>query len=108
MAERTDSSTYDAKIKDAIKTAERLFGEIKDIRDELNILKSIANHQNSVQNKLMGKGSAELDLTASYITNDITEMDNLANRIQSAVSRLIDIWKIFPWRKGRGLCSWNC
>ena len=70
-----------------IRAADKLFSEIKDIRDELNILKSIANYQDIVQRKLLGKTSTDSDLAAKYIVNDIIEMDKLAKRIQLAVSR---------------------
>lgn len=69
----------------AIKKAERMYCEIKDIRDELNILKSAVQHQRTVEAGLHRR-SLDGDLTAAYIVNDLKEMDNSAERIQSAVS----------------------
>lgn len=63
-----------------------VFDEIKDIRDELNILKSIAGYQKIVQAKVFEETSLASDLSATYILNDLDEMDKLAERIQSSVS----------------------
>lgn len=71
-------------ITDNIKTAEELCCEIKDIRDELNIIQSVAQHQKTVGEGLTA-GSPDVDLAAAYIVKDIKEMDNSAERIQLAV-----------------------
>ncbi|VUC29858.1 unnamed protein product [Clonostachys rosea] len=72
-------------LRDEILRAHLLFIDVKDIRDELNILKSIAQYQEIVQEKLLGKQHcAELNLPASYVVNDVAEMDKLVERIQSA------------------------
>ncbi|RSL46448.1 hypothetical protein CEP54_013846 [Fusarium duplospermum] len=82
-------STY-GDIRVAIKKAERMYCEIKDIRDELNILKSAAQHQKTVEAGL-DKGSLDVDLAAAYIVNDLKEMDNSAERIQSAINTTLSL-----------------
>lgn len=72
--------------KEAISKAESLLSEIKDVRDELNILSSIVNYQNTVQRQVHDKPSSESGLSSRYISNDIVNMEKLATRIQSAVS----------------------
>ncbi|KAI1417262.1 hypothetical protein F5Y13DRAFT_185336 [Hypoxylon sp. FL1857] len=73
------------KITEATSTAEHIISEIRDVRDELNILKSIADYQYTVQKRLLGRDSTGSDLSASYVVNSITEMDRLATTIQSPV-----------------------
>lgn len=91
MDMETDTAQQATNIKTAISDAERLFSEIRDIRDELNILRSIANHQKIVQNKLFrqANSSAELDLTADYVVDDIAEMDRTAERIESTINGFV-------------------
>ncbi|CAH0044338.1 unnamed protein product [Clonostachys solani] len=80
------------KLRDEIFKAHKLFIDVKDIRDELNILKSIAKYQEIVQEKMLGKKHcAELNLPASYVVNDIAEMDKLVERIQSAQSEIASL-----------------
>ncbi|VUC27773.1 unnamed protein product [Clonostachys rosea] len=75
------------EIRKAIKQAEKLSCDVKDIRDELNILKSVATYQKDIQDKLssaVNKG-VRSNLTAKYVEGDINGMDKVAERIQSAV-----------------------
>ncbi|RMJ13281.1 hypothetical protein BHE90_006667 [Fusarium euwallaceae] len=67
-----------------------MYCEIKDIRDELNILKSAAQHQRTVEEGLTG-GSLDVDLAAAYIVKDLREMDNSAERIQSAINTTLSL-----------------
>ncbi|KAI2611831.1 hypothetical protein GGR54DRAFT_340844 [Hypoxylon sp. NC1633] len=88
------SMERDKRYEESILKAVSLFSEIKDIRDELNILKSTANYQNAVQQKLFGQSSANSKsstLAANYIVNDIIEMDRLASRVQSAVDATLTL-----------------
>ncbi|KAF4339903.1 ankyrin unc44 [Fusarium beomiforme] len=71
-----------------IEDAQQLFYLIKDIRDELNILKSVSRFQKIVQKSLtsnLGIMVKDEELSADYVQNDISEMDIIADRIQSAV-----------------------
>jgi hypothetical protein len=70
----------------SIMLAEKLFADIKDVRDELNILKSSARFQKKVQRDLARDYVYDTNHSADYVENDITEMDSVADRIQSAVS----------------------
>ncbi|RSL47701.1 hypothetical protein CEP53_009834 [Fusarium sp. AF-6] len=85
----SQDSTY-RHIRAAIKKAEEMYCEIKDIRDELNILKSAAQHQRTVEEGLTG-GSLDVDLAAAYIVKDLREMDNSAERIQSAINTTLSL-----------------
>ncbi len=64
----------------------QLLSQIKDIRDELNILKVVATHQRKVQDGLSTETSQDSQ-SAAYIINDIEEMDRIATRIHEGVSR---------------------
>lgn len=66
-----------------------MYCEIKDVRDELNILKSAAQHQMTAEAGLSAGEPLSPDLTAGYVLNDLNEMDNSAERIQSAVSAAV-------------------
>jgi hypothetical protein len=90
-----------SKIKKAINEEVKVYEEIKDIRDELNILKTVAHYQSIVQNELYGRGSAGQSLSASYIVNDLKGMDELAERIQAAVSYSSHLWVSQAITKGR-------
>ena len=60
---------------------------VKDIRDELNMLKAILSHQMRVWNQLHDTGSKKDHFRGpAYYLNDIKEMDSQAERIQGAVS----------------------
>lgn len=61
--------------------------DIKDIRDELNILKTVATFQRKVQYPMAG-ASANGDLETDYILGDITEMDRFAEQTQEAASTI--------------------
>lgn len=71
-------------MRKSIEKAKKLSCDIKDVRDELNILKSAARFQRVVQRNL-ARGQRNLDISADYVENDIREMDEVASRIQSAV-----------------------
>lgn len=84
----------------ATKEAANLLFEIKDVRDELNIISTVAKYQQKVQSAMKrhanddtcascqtSKDSAE-DLTANYVCDDITELDKVAGQIQNSVSHL--------------------
>lgn len=61
---------------------------IKDVRDELNILKTISRHQLAVRSKMAGEPRQKDDLMASYVLGDIIELENNAKQMQDAVSTL--------------------
>lgn len=70
----------------SISVAAHLLEEVKDIRDELNILKSLLRHQKTVWDDLF-KVSAKNDRRRSpdYAMEEIEEMDRSAKRIQDSV-----------------------
>ncbi|KAI8182787.1 hypothetical protein K4K51_000610 [Colletotrichum sp. SAR 10_75] len=64
--------------------------DIKDIRDELNILKTVATFQRKVQYQ-MGGPSANGDFETDYILGDIREMDRFAEQTQEAVKTTLTL-----------------
>lgn len=106
--------SVDDELRKATQTAQDLSNKIKDVRDELNILKAAAQYQQDVQEALALYMSLErtrmsqegvpnssqnvslmertqrlqTNLSAAYVVNDIREMDSVADRIQAAVSTL--------------------
>lgn len=83
---RKRETSPDGELREAIKKAEKLSSDIKDIRDELNILKATAQYQRDVQHGMDMGRVQKADLSAAHVVNDIIEMDNVADRIQAAVS----------------------
>ncbi|KAI3527918.1 hypothetical protein CABS03_11814 [Colletotrichum abscissum] len=81
--------------EEAVKKAAQLLFEIKDVRDELNILRTVAEFQRKVQSRMDGRepntisNVLDADLTAAYVRNDIDEMDKLAGRIRDACLCLV-------------------
>ncbi|SPN96596.1 uncharacterized protein DNG_00118 [Cephalotrichum gorgonifer] len=83
---KTHSSS--GEISEAFYTATKLSCDIKDIRDELNILKTIATYQRTVQDELHNE-PVQSDRSASYVVDDIRELDKGATRIQEAVDKIL-------------------
>lgn len=81
----TDKRTRDERIRDAISSAEMLLREVKDIRDELDILQWITSYQDAVQKKLVEVGLTRSDQTTRDVLNDIIRMEQLASKVQEAV-----------------------
>ncbi|KAI8308606.1 hypothetical protein K4K61_002478 [Colletotrichum sp. SAR11_59] len=65
--------------------------KIKDVRDELHILKTIAEYQQKVQASMentipsVSKAGFDENMKAKYVKNDVEELDRLASNIQEAV-----------------------
>ncbi|KAJ4127978.1 hypothetical protein NW768_008261 [Fusarium equiseti] len=77
-------------MRKSIEKAKKLFCDIKDVRDELNILKSAARFQRVVQRNL-SRGKRNVDISADYVENDIREMDEVASRIQAALNTTLSL-----------------
>ncbi|KAF4943234.1 hypothetical protein FGADI_13545 [Fusarium gaditjirri] len=77
--------------KEAIIKAQKLSSYMRDIRDELAILKSVAKYQESIQKGLVDDRMRRAGLTASHVVNDIEEMEGLANRLQSAANTSLSL-----------------
>lgn len=114
----------DDELRKATKKAQDLSNDIKDIRDELNILKATAQYQQDVQEALYmsherrrmsqeggpspsQKGALmdriqriQANLSAAHVVNDIKEMDSVADRIQAAVSTMCtsEMKQILRWK----------
>ncbi|KAJ4322521.1 hypothetical protein N0V84_004767 [Fusarium piperis] len=61
------------------------------VRDELNILKSAAQHQKTAEEGFLLGNPPGADLTAAYVVNDLKEMDNSAERIQYAINTTLSL-----------------
>ncbi|KAI6758608.1 hypothetical protein HG530_010848 [Fusarium avenaceum] len=94
-----DTSKMMKDLKDALKTVAEQLRHIKDIRDELNILMSIARFQRKVQSTMnkvqmsqnhrsqsyMTKSQPDEDLSSDYLLRDLKELDRFADQTQEAV-----------------------
>lgn len=63
----------------------RLLCEVKDLQDEINILRAIVAQQQQVQDALLDEEPSEGSMTGQIIAR-IDDMDKYAARIYSAVS----------------------
>lgn len=71
----------------AISEAAELLEEVKDIRDELNILKALLTDQNSVWKGLSDINSEAIgEKGPSYVLREVEEMDQTSRTIQDSVS----------------------
>jgi len=96
-ARRNESSPLSQeKMRESILKAKRLFSDIKDVRDELNILRAAARFQKGVQRSLYGGTVKDADLSADFVESGIQEIEAVAARIQSAVS-VTTLNKIYDW-----------
>ncbi|KAI8173115.1 hypothetical protein KHU50_004826 [Colletotrichum sp. SAR 10_65] len=94
-----------ANVQEATRKAAALLFEIKDVRDELNILKTIAEYQRKVQSSMDGhasnSGSApnpastavDEDLSGRYVKNDVEELDRLARKTEDALHTTITLYE---------------
>lgn len=73
------------EIKETIQKAQDLSYDIRDIRDELNILKTIVGHQRKVAGD--NHRSVQGYPLTTRILNDLENMDRTASRVLSAVRR---------------------
>ncbi|RSL93024.1 hypothetical protein CDV31_014904 [Fusarium ambrosium] len=88
-----DADRTSAMMKDlwaALTTVSEQLCHIKDIRDELNILMSIARFQRKVQVTMDGKGAGE-DLSSQYLLKDMKELDKFAEQTQEAVKTTLTL-----------------
>lgn len=82
---------------DSIKKAAELLKEVKDIRDELNILKTLLTQQKTVWYKLIGHAPGTEDSKGpADILEEIKEMDKTSEGIHAAVNLLCPLMK---WQK---------
>ena len=71
----------------SIGKAANVLKTVKDIRDELNMLRAILSHQLTVWKDLHGISSTNGNVRGpTYYLGCINEMDSQAERVQSAVS----------------------
>jgi hypothetical protein len=67
--------------------AANLFREVKDIRDELHMLRAIAEYQKSVQEDAPWFAASSKEVTAQSIIDNLRDMDKAAERIETAVRK---------------------
>ncbi|KAF4949398.1 hypothetical protein FSARC_13488 [Fusarium sarcochroum] len=85
QSQKEDKAERNERIEKAISDAAELSYEIRDIRDELQILQTIAKYQRTVQKSLKNENSTDTGLWEGYILSDIQDMTKTADRIQSGV-----------------------
>ncbi|KAL3292491.1 1-alkyl-2-acetylglycerophosphocholine esterase, partial [Colletotrichum asianum] len=95
--------SYEQKPKElaeATSRADDLSCRVKDILDELSILESTVQCQQDVQKAMRKKGTkkenekretAEMDLTATYVINDIKRLNSVAERVLAAVNTTLSL-----------------
>ncbi|KXH60791.1 hypothetical protein CNYM01_04327 [Colletotrichum nymphaeae SA-01] len=93
---RKETSISEALLKDPgsslqFENAYDLYIDVKDVRDELNILKSVAQHQEVVERGFINSKAEGAELSAAYMAKNIAEMDIVAERIQSAVNTSLSL-----------------
>ncbi|KAL9616712.1 MAG: hypothetical protein Q9160_008432 [Pyrenula sp. 1 TL-2023] len=77
---------------DSIKKAAELLEEVKDIRDELNILKTLLTHQEHVWHDLIGRASGTEDSKGpADIIEEIKEMDKISEAIHASVNGVLNL-----------------
>ncbi|KAK9791444.1 putative Heterokaryon incompatibility domain-containing protein [Seiridium cardinale] len=77
---------------ESISEAADLLDEVKDILDELTILKPLVTQQHSVWEELVGKPSESDNARGpNYTLRDIKEMINMADRIQDSVNDILGL-----------------
>ncbi|KAI8624006.1 hypothetical protein F5Y19DRAFT_342820 [Xylariaceae sp. FL1651] len=94
-----DAEDLDVQAKQQVKSniksiqkASELLNQIKDIRDELNMLKSVLTQQKSVWNELHDRRAGKHNLRGpAYAINNIDEMDTQATRVQDAVLAVLGL-----------------
>ncbi|KAJ4243835.1 hypothetical protein NW762_014713 [Fusarium torreyae] len=91
QTQKEDTKDRNERIEKAIKRAADLSYEIRDIRDELQILQTIAKYQRIVQKNLKNESSVESGLWEGYILSDIQDMTKTADRIQSGVETTLTL-----------------
>ncbi|CVK96227.1 uncharacterized protein FPRN_12200 [Fusarium proliferatum] len=79
------------KLEAILKDASDLACGIKDLRDELNILRSIVNSQENVQREMAGNPETSVGITGLYFRKDIEEMENVAKRTQESVDTILNL-----------------
>ncbi|KAG5792671.1 hypothetical protein H9Q69_008293 [Fusarium xylarioides] len=79
------------KLQTVLEGASNLACEIKDLRDELNILRSIVNSQETVQREMAGNPETSVGITGLYYRKDIEEMENVAKRTQESVDTILSL-----------------
>ncbi|KAF5581079.1 ankyrin unc44 [Fusarium pseudoanthophilum] len=104
-AEHDPSHSRD--ISAQIEKATDLYCEIKDVRDEVNILKSVAQFQQIVQRGLFGKDVDESRFSSTYVVKDLKELDSIAERIQEAQSDVANRQATEATRQGKTVMTFT-
>ncbi|KAJ4230958.1 hypothetical protein NW759_002941 [Fusarium solani] len=100
MKDAPDEATDEAKslttddaddLETVLTNASELACSVKDIRDELNILRSIVNFQLTVQKDMAGNPESSTGITAHYFWKDIEELENVARRVQESVNTTLNL-----------------
>lgn len=83
---RSRKKGNDDKLESILTQASQLACDIKDLRDELNMLRSIVNSQLTVQKEMPGNTKGSSSITGQYFSKDLEELENVAKTTQESVS----------------------
>ncbi|KAJ3549020.1 hypothetical protein NM208_g720 [Fusarium decemcellulare] len=89
--EKSPTIHVDGDLVKVLTTASNLACDVKDIRDELNILRSIVNFQQTVQKDMADNPESTSGITAHYFWEDIEELENVAKRVQESVNTTLNL-----------------
>ncbi|KAK6716981.1 hypothetical protein SNK05_000182 [Fusarium graminearum] len=81
----------DDKLESILTQASQLACDIKDLRDELNMLRSIVNSQLTVQKIMPGNTKGSSSITGEYFSKDLEELENVAKRTQESVDTILTL-----------------
>lgn len=86
---KADQVVSGQSFKSSIDHAEALSSQIKDIRDELAILRAVAKYQENVQKELFEGRKKTSNMSSTYVLDDLGEMDEVSKRVQAAVRQYL-------------------
>ncbi|QPC65816.1 hypothetical protein HYE67_008047 [Fusarium culmorum] len=79
------------KLEGILTQASQLACDIKDLRYELNMLRSIVNFQLTVQKEMPGNTKGSSSITGQYVSKDLEELENVAKRTQESVDTILTL-----------------
>ncbi|CZS75245.1 unnamed protein product [Fusarium graminearum] len=88
---RSRKKGNDDKLESILTQASQLACDIKDLRDELNMLRSIVNSQLTVQKEMPGNTKGSSSITGQYFSKDLEELENVAKTTQESVDTILTL-----------------
>ncbi|QPC74606.1 hypothetical protein HYE68_005358 [Fusarium pseudograminearum] len=88
---RSRKKGNDDKLESIPTEASQLACDIKYLRDELDMLRSIVNSQLTVQKKMPGNTKGSSSIKGQYFSKDLEELENVAKRTQESVDTILTL-----------------